>query len=207
METKNEVLKELEELSPRLAAMRKSNPFSVPEGYFTSLQGQIIAAYKAQSVDAELTETPQLQAQHAQENPFTVPYGYFENFSGKMLEKVKHEKTTPVKRIQEYLQYSIRPVYSLAALPIAALLVIAIILFKPQHDNSSSTVAQATLTSQDIQAYLSSNVTSIDEQSIAEQITIQKGKPLIGQADTKLEVNDPSLIDVSNIDLSSIENL
>lgn len=211
METKNDILKELEALSPRLAAMRKVNPFSVPQGYFTSVEGHIVAAVKAQSVEAELSDAPQLQAIKTEENPFTVPYGYFENFSGKMLEKVRSEKTTPVKRIQEYLERSIRPVYALAALPIAALLVIAIMLFNPQH-NSAPAVATlnnpaTTLTAQDIQAYLSNNVASIDEQSIVEQISIQKGNPLTGQVDTKLEVNDPSLIDVSTVDLSTIENL
>jgi hypothetical protein len=215
METKNEILKELEELSPRLAAMRKSNPFSIPDNYFTTLHGRIVAAVKAQGVEAELIEAPQLLAKRTEENPFTVPYGYFENFSAKMLQKVRDEKTTPVKRIREYFQYSLRPVYALAALPVAALLIIAIMLFKPQHNNNTQVAAVSSvanpqinnLTAQDIQAYLSSNLTSIDEQSIVEQISIQKDKSLVGQADARLDVNDPSLIDVSSVDLSSIENL
>lgn len=69
------------EEAPKLAAMGRKNPFSVPEGYFNALPEQI---------NSQLF----LNELHPGNNAgnFTVPEGYFENLAGHIESRVAVEK-------------------------------------------------------------------------------------------------------------------
>jgi hypothetical protein len=179
--------------------------FAVPENYFSGLDEKILSVIKSESVEAELETATQLKTLHTKESPFYVPYGYFEKLPEKILERVSQkEKTTVVRSIREYFQYSFRVSDLLTALPIAAILVITLLLFKPESNTPVSTNTIA-LSSEEIQDYLKANISSLEEQTIADQIP--NGKSFAGLSDLDLDPDDPSLIDLSQIDLSIIQNL
>lgn len=71
MQANNNILKELEELNSTLANVPRSNVFSVPEGYFEALSGEIL-----------LNVSEQLSAR-------SVPEGYFDSLADQILSKIK----------------------------------------------------------------------------------------------------------------------
>jgi len=84
METKNDLLNELESLSPLIAAMDKVNVFTVPPGYFDSLSYTVLAC-----VNEEQDPT----ANHSATINSTIPEGYFDQLATSILDKIKNEKT------------------------------------------------------------------------------------------------------------------
>jgi hypothetical protein len=80
MENSNDILNELNDLSPVIAAMEKVNVFTVPEGYFQSLELDIMLAVKEDSGLLNNIDTPVLN---------DVPQGYFESLAGNILNKIK----------------------------------------------------------------------------------------------------------------------
>lgn len=78
----NEIVKELEELASPLAAMPRTSPFAVPNGYFNELTAAMVAGsvYSNESV-------PDLP----KEMPFTLPEGYFAGFSASLMDRIAEE--------------------------------------------------------------------------------------------------------------------
>jgi len=72
---------ELTELSPLLAGIPKSIPFSIPEGYFQS-NLESIPGLKGDEDSVVLIEA-------GKNMPYQVPSGYFESFASSVLKKVK----------------------------------------------------------------------------------------------------------------------
>ena len=70
MEKKNEILNELQSISPLIAAIGKVNVFTVPEGYFNSISDTVML-----SLNENFSAVPTLV------NKEDVPDGYFENLS------------------------------------------------------------------------------------------------------------------------------
>lgn len=75
----NNIHKELKEIAPMLAAMDKSNPFKVPDNYFSDLEVRTLDALGKKPV---LSQSP--------------PAGYFNGLSDRILEKVAAEEKTKV---------------------------------------------------------------------------------------------------------------
>lgn len=71
MQLNSNILKELEELSPTLAGLPRTNVFNVPDGYFERLSGELLL--KA----SQSTST------------YSVPEGYFDQLAGQILSKLK----------------------------------------------------------------------------------------------------------------------
>jgi len=84
METKNDLLNELESLSPLIAAMDKVNLFTVPPGYFDSLSYTVMACVNEEQDPA---------ANHSATINSTIPEGYFDQLATFILDKIKNEKT------------------------------------------------------------------------------------------------------------------
>lgn len=80
METRADILNELKEISPILAAQSKANVFSVPHGYFDSLHSTIVACIKEES--GNTTDI----------YPTDVPKGYFDNLANSILGKIKAQE-------------------------------------------------------------------------------------------------------------------
>jgi len=94
MEKSNEILSELQTISPLLAQMEKVDVFSVPDGYFIDL-------------DEKIATTVFLQVDK-KDNFQKVPEGYFDSLSTKILSKIKEEEETAdneIKSLSPALHY------------------------------------------------------------------------------------------------------
>ncbi len=78
MQNSIEILNELQELSPLLAAMDKVHVWEVPSGYFDNLPAVVWAA-----VNEEKNSLPQPQ------RSFTVPQNYFDDLPNAIMNKIK----------------------------------------------------------------------------------------------------------------------
>ncbi|MDO9376736.1 MAG: hypothetical protein Q7T76_20080 [Ferruginibacter sp.] len=76
METNNDILDELNALSPRLVGMRKVNVYTVPEGYFDSISDTVLACLNIEQVLPGAGKAD-------------VPAGYFDNLAGSIFQKIK----------------------------------------------------------------------------------------------------------------------
>jgi hypothetical protein len=77
MNTNNDILQELRGISPMLADMSRSMPYSVPDGYFARFPASVAAL--ASDIDVD-TVTPQW----SKAMPYSVPEGYFSNMPATM---------------------------------------------------------------------------------------------------------------------------
>lgn len=81
MKRDNTILKELNEISRQVADLPHSLPYRVPDGYFDTLPGQILAriqALNATDPGTELQALSPLLAGLSKKSPFSVPDGYFD---------------------------------------------------------------------------------------------------------------------------------
>ena len=81
MTNRTQILNELRETSPKLAAKDSSgNPYGVPAGYFDRLASEVlnrVKALKAGSATEELEALSPLLSNLPKNNPYQVPEGYF----------------------------------------------------------------------------------------------------------------------------------
>lgn len=82
MENRTDILNELKELSPAIAAIEKVNVFTVPEGYFECLGADIMMGIETED---GLSHTVSAVAD--------VPAGYFDTLSDSVLSKIKAQET------------------------------------------------------------------------------------------------------------------
>jgi hypothetical protein len=80
METKNEILNEMNELSPTVAAIANANVYDVPEGYFSGLADEIIMQVKAEYLLRQNVSVP-----------YKIPENYFTGLSNNILSKIRSE--------------------------------------------------------------------------------------------------------------------
>jgi hypothetical protein len=80
MENKIDILNELKELSPTLAAIEKLNVFTVPAGYFEQVGADILLGIS--------TENGSLNPA-SNDSSTQVPAGYFDSLAGSILGKIK----------------------------------------------------------------------------------------------------------------------
>lgn len=83
MENTTDILNELKELSPALAALEKINVFTVPAGFFDHLSADILMGIENEYGLNKNTVT----------DAAAVPEGYFESLSGTILNKIKALET------------------------------------------------------------------------------------------------------------------
>ncbi len=88
MENTTDILNELRELSPVLAALEKVNVFTVPAGYFEQLSSDIIMRVADENELKEMS--PSLFAME-KVNVFTVPKGYFDNLHHDIMAGIENE--------------------------------------------------------------------------------------------------------------------
>lgn len=85
MAIKDDILNELNELSPLIAGIEKVNVFSVPDGYFNDLDEVILAGIKEHDIV--------FMNGIKNETFFEAPNGYFENLADNILAKIKKQQT------------------------------------------------------------------------------------------------------------------
>lgn len=87
MTLRDNILEELKALNSQLAGYPLQNTYSVPEGYFEGLIGQVmqrIRALEATNAAGELEVLSPLLAQLSKQLPYQVPAGYFENLDARI---------------------------------------------------------------------------------------------------------------------------
>lgn len=82
METKNEILKEIEAISPQLAQLQHVNIFTVPDKYFSELSDAIEDRIYTEKMGAILSDKSPKQ---------DIPYDYFDNLSIKIISRIRQE--------------------------------------------------------------------------------------------------------------------
>ena len=80
MKFDNDILNELQTLSPLWAGVQRENIFSVPEGYFETLSNTILISLKEEAGIINIKNTED------------IPRGYFDNLSSSILEKIKAQQ-------------------------------------------------------------------------------------------------------------------
>lgn len=80
MKFENDILNELQTLSPFLAGIKKENIFFVPEGYFKTLSNIILISLKEEARVINIKNTED------------IPQAYFDNLSASILEKIKAQQ-------------------------------------------------------------------------------------------------------------------
>jgi hypothetical protein len=85
MYQQDNILNELQELSPTLSEIPRVNVFRVPEGYFDLLSTQLLLQVRA---EAPAHVTPEMNA--------SVPQGYFENLADNIMARIRQESLSEV---------------------------------------------------------------------------------------------------------------
>jgi hypothetical protein len=80
MQLDNDILIELQTLSPLLAGLQKKNIFSVPNGYFDTLKDTILICLNEQEIIIPVLQTAD------------IPTSYFDNLSSAILNKIKEQQ-------------------------------------------------------------------------------------------------------------------
>lgn len=86
MESRIDILNELNELSPVIASIGKANVFTVPAGYFDKLEDDILMLVK--------NGNNKLFDSFSTQSSLQVPQGYFESLADNILNKIKAEENT-----------------------------------------------------------------------------------------------------------------
>jgi len=84
MENRNNILNELKEISPFVAAIGNQQTYTVPQGYFDGFAVQLllrIAIEEKAGADPVLTIS--------KDNPYQAPQGYFDGLAGNILNRIK----------------------------------------------------------------------------------------------------------------------
>lgn len=87
------IAQELEELKSSLAGKAALNPYSVPEGYFDGLAGEIIRrirAMEAADANEELRHLSPVLSALSKDMPYQLPEGYFDTLSSSLTNAVLH---------------------------------------------------------------------------------------------------------------------
>ena len=92
----NDILLELQDLSPTVAEISNKNIFSVPQGYFETLSDKIVENSKGELII------------HAKAPVFQVPEGYFENLSSLILDKITTDDAEEEIKLHAPLLFSIK---------------------------------------------------------------------------------------------------
>jgi len=91
MATRNDILNELESISPVVAKVPFVNPFQVPQGYFDGFAEQVMMGIKADGLSAkeELQGLSPLLSGLEKKLPYEAPVGYFSELSEHAVAGVK----------------------------------------------------------------------------------------------------------------------
>ncbi len=206
MENRNDILNELKQLSLFLAERKKENLFIVPENYFSSVEHNVMEKIYAESVSAELKNSSLKEIK--KQEVFDVPYGYFERLPNEILQKTSRKKSQSIlEGVNEYFQYSFRLTHLLAATPMLAVMILAILVLTKPADVIENDSAIAQVSNEEISNYLSENISSLDESSIVAQMDDNSISKLTSGIEQEANEYDELLIDATQVTIDDIQNL
>ena len=96
MKSGADILNELENISPFMAGMIKTNVYAVPAGYFEDLADTLLFASKA--------EESRLLVAGKEENNNSVPEGYFDTLADTILSKIREQEKNRSEELSDLLQ-------------------------------------------------------------------------------------------------------
>lgn len=203
MELQSEIVIELRELSPYLAALPRNHPFTTPENYFEGLEYQIM-----RSVTGENIESAQGEALHEVNHPFEVPDGYFDELPSKITSLIKQQESKEITpKVVPLRRYFAPAKVWLAAAAVALLLTTTFLLWNQQLLTDPSAQRAAIETGADVYDHESElqNAVGIDEGMVVELLL--EDQLAGGYSASEEDYYDPSLIDVSDIDDELIDEI
>lgn len=92
METRDDILKELQQIAPKLSAFSKVNFYTVPAGYFNELKLSLYKIPIENSLQTGLLSAIEKPAVSVKD----VPEGYFNTFAVNMLQKIKQDELAEI---------------------------------------------------------------------------------------------------------------
>lgn len=103
MNTRDNILQELQELQSMLATTVPQPTYAVPTGYFEGLAGQVLNRIKTleagNAVD-ELNVVSPMLVNLSKEMPYQVPHGYFEGLPEKILNAAKNNNQSAKEELE-----------------------------------------------------------------------------------------------------------
>lgn len=97
------IAQELEELKSSLAGKAARNPYSVPEGYFDGLAGEVIRrirAMEAADANEELRHLSPVLSALSKNMPYQLPEGYFDTLSSSLTNALLHGDKDPEDELE-----------------------------------------------------------------------------------------------------------
>jgi hypothetical protein len=98
METRDDILKELQQIAPKLSALNKVNYYTVPDGYFEELKLSLLQNISTENANGESFLQGSILSKI--EKPVIsvndVPEGYFNTFAVNILQKIKQDELSEV---------------------------------------------------------------------------------------------------------------
>ena len=92
METRENILKELNEIAPRLASLQKVNAYNVPENYFIDFKNIMLEQVKLVDVKQELQVLAPTLLKLEKPANAEAPAVYFSDFKSRILDKVRADE-------------------------------------------------------------------------------------------------------------------
>jgi hypothetical protein len=181
-----EIRDELTNISPLLADVPKTFPFSAPDGYFEQLSTQIMQKI---AVQEELESISPLLAEVPKEFPLSVPAGYFDQLTANILAEVK----TPAKVVpmRTYLKWAV-------AAGLIALISVGTLFFMQRQQSANTPVSNdnslADVSDQAIVDYLQTHMDTFDKEE------------LLSFASLNIETTPVPLPETSEMSAEAIQN-
>ncbi|MBS1917725.1 MAG: hypothetical protein JST87_15750 [Bacteroidetes bacterium] len=125
---------ELEILSPFLNRLDKKNLYSVPEGFFSELAGNMNSGMQAiEFVNSELENLSPLMNSLKNKNVYETPAGYFNDFAGTVLNRIKQQPAIVISiyKKRSWLKYAV-------AAAVIAFIATGSFLFLNKHTSSAN---------------------------------------------------------------------
>ncbi len=197
MNSRNEILTELEELDSPLANLSRDLPYRIPEDYFESLAARLSAK--------TLIET----AAAAKAIPFAVPDGYLENLPEALLQAVRNAETPA----QANRTISLAPLWKrhLTRIAAAAILILAVSIGTytyVQHAPAERRLSRQleALDRATIDEYLQQHADELETESLEAALLATNADPAIGLSELSAAEIDGYLQDEAGIDDSETIN-
>lgn len=209
MKANEDIQKELKEIAPALSDLRKPVCDTVPEGYFLQFKLSILDLVNEESVTQELKQMAPALAGLQKATTLEVPQVYFSNFSNHMLDIVKAQDAVETKQqndwiyklnqwMEQQLSYIFQPRYTLAFAGSISVVLIAVMLSIKIQQCSDLDCKFASLTSAELDAYITSNsdefTTQKFEFSNEESTSLTDFDPI----EKGIDLHEPSLQEIEN---------
>jgi hypothetical protein len=197
-ESHDEWLKELKNLSPFLASLKKTNPFKLPGNYFNDSRNSILESIKDEpTIDLQDASKKEFSVPEdyfeglgtrvfekikseengnkgnsiipaQSENPFKVPTSYFDELSGRVMNKIDDKQKGENTRIVNINNSNFRIALSIAAIFLIGIFTLLFFVRRNQVENPG--IALNNISNKEIQSYLIENIGEIEEETIYSSI-------------------------------------